>query len=85
MQAIRKFTDTIRELTVDEIENVAGGTVPPSCTPQAMRNSAIAGAIGGGVVGAFAGGFPAIGGAIFGASMGGSPNFCLAALILSKR
>lgn len=45
MQSFREFSDTIRELTDEEIMNVAGGTVPPSCTPQAMRNSAMVGAI----------------------------------------
>lgn len=71
MQAIRELTDTIRKLDDEEIMNVAGGTVPPSCTPQAMRNAAVVGAISGAVPAAFFGGLPAIGGAVFGASIGG--------------
>ncbi|GEN01272.1 hypothetical protein [Methylobacterium radiotolerans] len=71
MQSFREFSDTIRELTDEEIMNVAGGTVPPSCTPQAMRNSAMVGAISFALPAAFFGGFPAIGGAVFGASIGG--------------
>jgi methylmalonyl-CoA mutase cobalamin-binding subunit len=55
MQAIRELTDTIRELNAEEIMNVAGGTVPPSCTPQAMRNAAVVGAISGAVPAAFFG------------------------------